>query len=71
MCRGPRANGRRSVRLAEHLGSDTFIHAEADGIGQLTVRVDGEAGFKPGEAVFFTPREDRMHKFDKDGRRLD
>ena len=62
---------RGRVRIAEHLGSDTFVHAEADGIGQLTVRVDGEAGFKPGETVFFTPREERIHKFGTDGRRLD
>src|SRR6478672_8747830 len=30
------------VRLAEHLGSDTFVHAEADGIGPMTLRLEGE-----------------------------
>ena len=44
-----RANGRRSVRLAEHLGSDTFIYADADGLGQITVRVDGEAPTHSGD----------------------
>ena len=27
------------VRLAEHLGSDTFVYAEADGIGPMTLRL--------------------------------
>src|SRR3984957_18080153 len=31
------------VRLAEHLGSDTFVHAAADGIGPMTLRLEGEA----------------------------
>ena len=33
--RPPRANGRRAVRLAEHLGSETFVHVEADGVGPI------------------------------------
>jgi multiple sugar transport system ATP-binding protein len=58
------------VRIAEHLGSDTFIYAEADGIGQMTARLEGEAAYEPGQALFLTPQEDRIHKFDKDGRRI-
>jgi multiple sugar transport system ATP-binding protein len=58
------------VRLAEHLGSDTFVYADADGLGAFTVRVEGEADLKPGDKVFLNPREDRVHKFDNDGRRL-
>src|SRR5450631_1548797 len=45
------------VRFAEHLGSDTFIYAEVDGIGALTVRQEGEAGLKPGDTAFLTPQE--------------
>ena len=59
------------VRLAEHLGSDTFVYAEADGGGPMTVRVEGEAAYRPGEPVYLTPQEDRLHKFDKDGKRID
>ena len=59
------------VRLAEHLGSDTFIYAEVEGQGQMTVRVEGEAPRKPGDVIYLTPQEDRLHKFDKDGRRID
>ncbi len=58
------------VRLAEHLGSDTFVHAEADGIGPLTLRLEGEAPLKPGQDIFVTPREAHLHRFDKDGRRV-
>ena len=59
------------VRLAEHLGSDTFVYAEGEGLGHFTVRVAGEADLRAGDNVFLTPREDRIHKFDKDGRRLE
>jgi len=59
------------VRIAEHLGSDTFIYADADGIGPMNVRVEGEAPRHAGDAIFLSPQEDRLHKFDKDGRRFD
>src|ERR1700720_91517 len=58
------------VRLAEHLGSDTFVHAEADGMGPLTLRLEGEAPLTPGQSIFVTPREPHLHRFDKDGRRM-
>ena len=58
------------VRLTEHLGSDTFVYVEVDGIGMMTIRVEGEAAHRPSETVYLTPAEDRLHKFDKDGRRL-
>ena len=60
-----------SVTLAEHLGSDTFIHAEADGIGHMTLRLEGEAPMHAGQRIFITPREANIHRFDKDGRRID
>ncbi|MBV9289051.1 MAG: ABC transporter ATP-binding protein, partial [Hyphomicrobiales bacterium] len=59
-----------TVRLAEHLGSDTFVHADADNIGPLTLRLEGEAPLKPDQRIFVTPREAHVHRFDKDGRRL-
>ena len=59
-----------TVRLAEHLGSDTFVHAEGDGIGPLTLRLGGEAPLKPDQRIFVTPREVNVHKFDANGRRI-
>jgi multiple sugar transport system ATP-binding protein len=58
------------VRIAEHLGSDTFIYAEVEGQGQMTVRVEGEAPRKAGDIIYLNPIEERLHKFDKDGRRI-
>ncbi len=60
-----------TVRLAEHLGSDTFVYAEADGLGPMTLRLEGEAPLKPDQRVFITPREANVHKFNQDGRRID
>jgi multiple sugar transport system ATP-binding protein len=58
------------VRLTEHLGSDTFVYLEADNIGQMNVRIEGEAPNTPGQRVFVTPQEPRVHRFDKDGKRI-
>jgi multiple sugar transport system ATP-binding protein len=60
---------RAKIRLAEHLGSDTLVHAEAEGIGALTLRLPGENALVAGQDIFVTPREDRVHRFDGDGRR--
>jgi len=58
------------VRLAEHLGSDTFVYAESDKLGPFTVRAEGEAALKPGDTIYLTPKSDRIHRFDRDGRRV-
>jgi len=55
------------VGVAEHLGSDTFLHVHADGIGQLTVRTDGEAGIEYGQNIFLTPDPTKLHRFGADG----
>ena len=59
-----------SVRVAEHLGSDTFLHAESDLVGPLTIRLAGEAPLAPGDTIFVTPRPAHLHRFDQDGRRM-
>ncbi len=58
------------VRIAEHLGSDTFVYVDTAAAGSMTVRVEGEAALRPGEAIFLTPQEKRVHRFDKDGQRI-
>ena len=55
------------VSVAEHLGSDTFLHVNADGIGPLTVRADGGIGLAHGDTVHLTPDLARLHKFGTDG----
>ena len=59
-----------TVGVAEHLGSDTFLHVHADEVGPLTVRADGEIGVHHGETVFLTPSPAKVHRFDADGRAM-
>ena len=57
-----------TVMLAEHLGSDTFLHVDAGQRGMLIVRATGEFSVGPGGKLWMTPQASRMHRFDKDGR---
>ncbi|MCA1970172.1 MAG: ABC transporter ATP-binding protein [Rhizobium sp.] len=58
---------RGTVTVAEHLGSDTFLHIAVDGIGQVTARADGEFAARYGDTVFVTPDSARIHRFDDKG----
>jgi multiple sugar transport system ATP-binding protein len=59
------------VGVSEHLGSDTFFHVHDTGLAPvITVRADGEVGFRHGDTVHLTPRDDVIHKFDSAGLRL-
>ncbi|WP_299935040.1 ABC transporter ATP-binding protein [uncultured Pelagimonas sp.] len=61
-----------TVGVAEHLGSDTFIHIHGiDGCDPLTVRAAGDVSFKHGDTVYLTPDETQIHKFDDMGLRID
>ena len=55
------------VTVAEHLGSDTFLHVNAEGVGHLTARASGEFDLRHGQAVFLTPEPDKIHRFDANG----
>jgi multiple sugar transport system ATP-binding protein len=57
-----------SVRVAEHLGSDTFLHVEIDGVGSVRARADGEFGARFGEIVYLTPEPNRLYRFNAEGR---
>jgi len=59
-----------TVGVAEHLGSDTFLHVNADGVGPLTVRADGEISVRHGDTVFLTPDPKKLHRFSEDGRAM-
>jgi len=61
---------RAAVRVAEHLGSDTYLHAESETVGPLTIRLAGEAPIAPGDRIFVTPRPAHVHRFGEDGRRM-
>ena len=55
------------VGVAEHLGSDTFLHIEVKDVGQLTARVGGEFTVRPGDKLFISPDRDRLHRFNEKG----
>ncbi|MGR3496272.1 ABC transporter ATP-binding protein [Citreimonas sp.] len=60
-----------TVGVAEHLGSDTFLHVHGTGLAEtITVRATGEVGLRHGDSVSMAPREDQMHRFDKAGLRV-
>ena len=56
-----------TVGIAEHLGSDTFLHVNAAALGTLTVRAEGEVAVSYGERVFLTPTPEHIHRFDDKG----
>lgn len=59
------------VGVAEHLGSDTFLHVHDTGVAEMiTVRVNGDISVHHGDTVYLTPQTDQLHKFDAQGLRL-
>lgn len=59
------------VGVAEHLGSDTFIHVHDTGVADMiTVRVTGDISVKHGDTIYLTPQADQIHKFDAQGLRI-
>ncbi|WP_298898089.1 ABC transporter ATP-binding protein [uncultured Mesorhizobium sp.] len=56
-----------TVGVAEHLGSDTFLHVQTDGLGTINVRADGEVPVRHGDTIYLTPDPAKLHRFDPDG----
>ena len=60
------------VGVAEHLGSDTFIHVHDTGLADMiTVRITGDIAVKHGDDIYLTPQSDKLHKFDAQGQRIE
>jgi multiple sugar transport system ATP-binding protein len=58
------------VGVAEHLGSDTFVHVHTEAVGTINVRADGELAVRHGDTVWLTPDPTRLHKFGADGKAM-
>jgi multiple sugar transport system ATP-binding protein len=56
--------------VAEHLGSDTFIHVNTESAGTVTVRTSGDFQIRHGDTVYLTPDPARVHKFGPDGKAM-
>ena len=62
---------RGRVGVAEHLGSDTFIHVHDTGLtDMITVRIPGDLSVKHGDEIYLTPQMEKLHKFDAQGLRI-
>jgi multiple sugar transport system ATP-binding protein len=59
-----------TVILAEHLGSDTFLHLDAGSLGRMVVRASGEVPAVTGASVRLAMPVEKRHRFDANGRRL-
>ncbi|MFK7765052.1 MAG: ABC transporter ATP-binding protein [Roseobacter sp.] len=60
------------VGVAEHLGSDTFIHIHGvPGCDPMTVRASGNVTVNHGDTVYLTPQHSQIHKFAADGLRFE
>jgi len=59
------------VGVAEHLGSDTFIHVHDTGLmDMMTVRISGDIDVTHGDTIYLSPEMDKMHRFDGNGLRF-
>jgi multiple sugar transport system ATP-binding protein len=59
-----------TVGVAEHLGSDTFIHLHTEAAGVVTVRAPGDISVVHGDTVYITPDPSRIHRFDAQGKTI-
>lgn len=59
------------VGVAEHLGSDTFLHVHETGLAEtITVRAVGDVSFNYGDQISLSPRQTELHRFDSAGLRI-
>lgn len=56
-----------TVRIAEHLGSDTFLHVDVPQAGSLTVRAPGQLEAVPGTPIALVLDPEKTHRFDQSG----
>ncbi|WP_377290355.1 ABC transporter ATP-binding protein [Rhizobium sp. SG2393] len=64
---GEKGTFRGTVGVAEHLGADTFLHVNVDGVGTMTVRAGGEVPVSHGDIIYLTPDIGRVHRFNDKG----
>ncbi|MEL6299481.1 MAG: ABC transporter ATP-binding protein [Pseudomonadota bacterium] len=59
-----------TVGVSEHLGSDTYLNVDVDGMGTLRVRASGEVALSFGDTAHLTLPADRLHRFDETGQAI-
>ncbi|MCG8272208.1 sn-glycerol-3-phosphate import ATP-binding protein UgpC [Aquamicrobium sp. NLF2-7] len=58
-----------TVEAVEPVGMESFLHCAAGGV-RIVVRVPGRSMASPGDRLDITAGRDRLHFFDKDGKRV-
>ncbi len=58
------------AQVVETLGADTILYADAEGLGEVIVRLPGHMRLAAGEHLFLSPEPEHLHEFGSDGRRL-
>ncbi|TCL08351.1 carbohydrate ABC transporter ATP-binding protein (CUT1 family) [Shimia isoporae] len=56
-----------TVDVLEYLGADTFVILNCGKAGQITVRVNGTADCRPGDAFGLSAPQEMLHMFDAQG----
>jgi multiple sugar transport system ATP-binding protein len=59
-----------TITHKEFLGADSYLYLEEPAMGRITVRVPGKSDYADGARVPFGFNENRLHRFDADGRRM-
>ncbi|RUW45262.1 sn-glycerol-3-phosphate import ATP-binding protein UgpC [Mesorhizobium sp. M1A.F.Ca.ET.072.01.1.1] len=59
-----------TVEAVEPVGAETFLHCSAAG-NRIVIRVGGRTAAKPGDKLRITATAEKLHWFDRGGRRLD
>jgi multiple sugar transport system ATP-binding protein len=59
-----------TVKLTEHLGSDTFLHVDGGQRGNIVVRAAGESSLNTGDKIWMTPEKGRVHRFGSNGKAI-
>jgi len=58
------------AQVVETLGADTILYADAEGLGEVIVRLPGHMRLGAGERLFLSPDPEHLHEFGADGRRV-
>ncbi|MAD17857.1 MAG: sugar ABC transporter ATP-binding protein [Alteromonadaceae bacterium] len=58
------------VGVVEHLGSETFLHVQVDGIGTLTVKANGDCPLSYGDDISLSADQSKILRFNDQGMTL-
>ncbi|WP_017444601.1 ABC transporter ATP-binding protein [Gayadomonas joobiniege] len=61
---------RGTVGVVEHLGSETFLHVNVEGVGTLTIKDHGDCTLQYGDTVNLTAPKNKILHFDANGQTI-